>query len=1409
MGAELDRLEVVIEAQVSKANIGLDKLASKLNKVSASLGKMNTGSLSKMARNVSSATKQSQGTLSKLSASFSVLEGSSARASKRSMHSFSQWAGSFYANSFIVIRGLKKLGSAIEKSMDYVETFNYYKVINDKVAKEFPSAWAENGKASAEAYERSFRGTLDKLTEKMTGYKVLESGELISTDGIGLGLDPEAIMDFQAQIMSITNSVGLIGEISTNTSDALTRLAADMSSLKNEDLTTVMNNLRSGLIGQSRALYKYGIDITNTNLQEYALAAGIKKKVSEMNQAEKMQLRLVAIMDQSKVAWGDMANTIGGVANQYRVFKQQISNLARELGNIFLPVLGKILPFLNAVVIAIQRLVKWIGGLLGIKWGDISDGISSGYSGAGLDAMADSAGDAEDALTGAGKAAKKLKNATLGIDELNINSPSDSASGAGGTGGGGGGGVDLSGDIAGLLGEYQAVWDAAFADMENKMQKWLDNIVGWAKSAWQAIEPFREAVKRLWDEGLSKFANFTWTALKDFYNEFLVPIGLWAFGTEGAGLTRLVDIINNSLLAINWERLNSSLKNFWKAIEPYAEQFGEGLIDFFEDVAGLAVDIINKFPDVLDGITEALNKGDPESARKWGYAFGALGAGVLVLSGIGTIVGGIAGFGNALIGLSTGLGAVFGSSGVLATIGGVISSFFSIFASGGVVYESIGMLGINLSILVEGLTGIAVPIGASMAAIVVAIVAVVAALVDLWNTSETFRGSVSLAFSMVKDSLVNAFQKIQEAVAPLWEKIKELGASLYDLYEATLKPIIEPIASFAAILLGIAASTAIEIISSAIAGLCEILGGAIDIIAGVADILTGLATLDLSKIGEGFSGIFSGISQIGDGAKELFVGWIDDAFGNISGKIQEVIEHICNSASAWWQENMAPFFEGIAEWFSSIGTSITEWWNGSIIPAFENISAKFSSIWNRICGFFLNAWDKIKQIWSSVSSWFTANIIEPIVSSFVGLAQKVSQTFQDLWSAIQSVWKSASTWFSAAVIEPLASFFTELSETISRIFEGVWLIIQAVWIVASDWFKQNVVEPIVSFFTGLYNRVSEIFGALWTKVQEIWSVVSEWFNLNIIQPVVSLFTAFKENVHKLFDMLWTGIKAIWSMVFNWFNTKVIIPVRTAFDTFCQKMRQFFSDLWENIKTIWSVVYKWYVDNIITPVREAFDTFCTNINQFFSDLWEGIKGVWKQAPGWFTDNIITPVTEAFENLKENITSAFTNAWEAVKKGVVSAMNAVISVIEKALNKVIGSINEFLSGFNAIADIAGQITGNDWSHIGKLSEVRLGRIEMYASGGFPNTGELFMARENGITEMVGSMGNRSAVANNDQIVTGIAYGVSTANEPVVNAINELSGLITALTQVVAEKELYIGDKDIARAASRGQSKIGYSF
>ena len=93
-----------------------------------------------------------------------------------------------------------------------------------------------------------------------------------------------------------------------------------------------------------------------------------------------------------------------------------------------------------------------------------------------------------------------------------------------------------------------------------------------------------------------------------------------------------------------------------------------------------------------------------------------------------------------------------------------------------------------------------------------------------------------------------------------------------------------------------------------------------------------------------------------------------------------------------------------------------------------------------------------------------------------------------------------------------------------------------------------------------------------------------------------------------------------------------------------------------------------------------------------------------------------------------------------------------------------------------------------------------IDLWAGGGFPTVGQLFIAREAG-AELVGNIGGRTAVANNEQIVAGIATGVRDANSPVVDAINTLIG-------VVAEKEMSVnvGDDEIGRANERYTRKRG---
>lgn len=365
--------------------------------------------------------------------------------------------GKFYATWFMVIRGIKTVWKDIESSMDYIETSNYFNVALSQIGNQFEKA----GYETAEAYTAALTERLNQLNTRLTGYTVGESGEALFSGNIGLGIDIEKMMNFQAKTLAVTNSVGLLGEASVETTKAISMLAGDLSSLTNLDIESVMTNLSSGLIGQSRSLYKYGIDITNNTLQQYALAEGLEKSVQEMTQAEKMQLRLIAILDQSKVSHADLANTINSVANQYRVFNQQVDNLGRTLGNLLLPIVKNVLPYVNGLVIALNNLFTTLGfKMYGDTWlKDLQDGISGGVQ-EGFE-------DTEDAIEDTTEALNKLKNGVRGFDVLNVIS-SSSKSGVNGdlenT-------IDLTEAITKAVENYEKSWNKAFETAGNKAQE--------------------------------------------------------------------------------------------------------------------------------------------------------------------------------------------------------------------------------------------------------------------------------------------------------------------------------------------------------------------------------------------------------------------------------------------------------------------------------------------------------------------------------------------------------------------------------------------------------------------------------------------------------------------------------------------------------------------------------------------------------------------------------------------------------------------------------------------------------------------------------------------------------------------------------------------------------------------------
>ena len=356
------------------------------------------------------------------------------------------------------------------------------------------------------------------------------------------------------------------------------------------------------------------------------------------------------------------------------------------------------------------------------------------------------------------------------------------------------------------------------------------------------------------------------------------------------------------------------------------------------------------------------------------------------------------------------------------------------------------------------------------------------------------------------------------------------------------------------------------------------------------------------------------------------------------------------------------------------------------------------------------------------------------------------------------------------------------------------------------WFDDKVIQPIVKFFKGLWESVAGFFKNLWDGIKGIWNAVATWFDENVIQPIVNFFAPIVEWISNFFYGCWLIIQAVWVVVSTWFNENVIIPVVEFFRGLWTDISGFFVSLWNGIVAIWSTVSTWFNTNVIQPVVGFFQGVWVSVSGFFSSLWEDIKGVWNSVATWFNNTIIEPVKTAFEKACEAIGKFFSNLWLGIRQGVAKAMNGVISGIESAINWLIGGINNLVGGFDKIVQWAADVLGADWGGIKLIQEVKFNRITVptYAEGGFPASGQAFIARENGIPEMVGTIGRRTAVANNDQIVESVASGVAEANSEQNMLLREQNSLLRALLE--KDSGVYLDGRSLSDSVDKYKREQG---
>ena len=306
-----------------------------------------------------------------------------------------------------------------------------------------------------------------------------EAKEFVNTFSGKLGVDPSNVMRSVAFFNTLAKGFGIADEEAYKMSKNLTQLSYDISSLLEIPIEDSMQKVKSGFAGELEPMRAIGVSLDQASLQETAYALGIDKKVSAMTRAQKTELIYYQMMTRTKIAQEDMAKTLIQPANALRVLQQQFTQLSRAIGNIFIPILMTIIPYVQVVVKWLTAAAQAIADFLGFKidtsaWENITDTTTDISS--GIDDIGDSAN----------KTTKELKKMLAPFDELNvIDFGNDKNSGSGSDSG-----IGTGGSLGIPLPEYDAtknVINKSLEEAEKRLKSIIPYVaaIGAAFAAWK------------------------------------------------------------------------------------------------------------------------------------------------------------------------------------------------------------------------------------------------------------------------------------------------------------------------------------------------------------------------------------------------------------------------------------------------------------------------------------------------------------------------------------------------------------------------------------------------------------------------------------------------------------------------------------------------------------------------------------------------------------------------------------------------------------------------------------------------------------------------------------------------------------------------------------------------------------
>lgn len=368
-GGNIDNLYITVSASAKGASNALEKVAKALEKIA---GLSSNSGLKELAEQLDTATKSASGLNNELKGIKGIhanIDTATESTNKLTGAMGELWKMMKKVATLSAAIALFKKGYAL--ATDLFETANYFNVVM--------------GQYSEEAYAYA-----QKVSD-------------------GLGIDEAQWMDAQATFMSLGTTFGIVSDDAYLMSKNLTQLAYDMSSLKNVKPEVAIQKMRAAFAGELEPIRNWGVDLSKVNIQLVALKNNITKPFDQMSQAEKAQLRYITIMEQLEYGMEDLSRTLESPGNQLRLLETAVKKAARAFGNIFIPILNKVIPVLITVANVIRFLFERIAEFFGFEYPKIEN----------WDRYSDSVGGMADNMDEATGAAKRLKKQLAGFDEIN------------------------------------------------------------------------------------------------------------------------------------------------------------------------------------------------------------------------------------------------------------------------------------------------------------------------------------------------------------------------------------------------------------------------------------------------------------------------------------------------------------------------------------------------------------------------------------------------------------------------------------------------------------------------------------------------------------------------------------------------------------------------------------------------------------------------------------------------------------------------------------------------------------------------------------------------------------------------------------------------------------------------------